>query len=137
MTGFDPERFLHQRLGHGGAIGLRYVAHGADWATLALPWRADLAGADGGMATGAMVTLVDVATSMAIWLTRGGFAPQATLDLRLDRLRAAVPGRTLEGRGECYRIAGPVAFVRGAIHDGDPGDPVAQVVGSFMLLDPA
>lgn len=137
MTGFDPEAFLHRRVGHGGAIGLRYHDHGADWATLALPWRAELAGADGDIAIGAIVTMIDVATAMAIWLARGGFGPQATLDLRLDRLRAAVPGRTLLGRGECRGITGPVAFVRGTVSDGDPADPVAYVTGSYMLLDPA
>lgn len=144
MTGFDPARFSAAlAAGHGGRLGIVYRDHapGAEgWIELALPDRPDLAGPGpqgGGIATGGIATLMDMATSMAVWARRGRFVPQATLDLRLDHLRAPLPGATLIGRGECYRLAGPVAFVRGIAHDGDPADPVVHVVGSFMAMDPA
>ncbi len=38
------------------------------------------------------------------------------------------------GRGECYRITRSIAFVRGQAHDGDPGDPLAHVAGTFMVV---
>ncbi len=143
MDGFDVQRFarLLDR-GHGGRLGIRYHGHreGDDgWVELALPHADALVGdpATGGIAAGPIVTLLDMATSIAIWARRGRFVPHATLDLRLDHLRPAVAGRTLIGRGACYRIAGPVAYVRGQAHDGDPDDPVAQVVGTFMATDPA
>lgn len=79
--------------------------------------------------------MMDMATSIAAWLKRGMFAPQATLDLRIDYLRAATPHRTVIGRGECYRVTRSIAFVRGQAHDGDPDDPLAHVAGTFMLLD--
>ena len=44
FTGFDPERFFRAGLGHGGALGIRYHAHGADWAELALPYDEQLIG---------------------------------------------------------------------------------------------
>jgi acyl-coenzyme A thioesterase PaaI-like protein len=138
MTGFDVQRFA--RLldhGHGGRLGIRYHRHqdGEDgWVELALPYAPALIGdaASGAMAAGPIVTLMDMATSIAIWARRGRFLPHATLDLRLDQLRPALAGRTLIGRGVCYRLAGPVAYVRGEAHDGDPNDPVAHVVGTFM-----
>jgi len=36
---FDPERFMSyvRRIGHGGALGIDYHAHGEDWAELSLP----------------------------------------------------------------------------------------------------
>lgn len=138
--GFDPARFFAARLdGHGSRLGIAYQAHGADWCELRLPFRDDLIGdpARGVLASGPIVTLMDMATSVGVWLKRGAFLPHATLDLRLDYLRPATPGRTVVGRGECYRVARQVAFVRGIAHDGDPDDPVAHVAGTFMLLDVA
>lgn len=140
LPGFDPARFFAARLdGHGSRLGIGYQAHGADWCELLLPFRDDLIGdpARGVLASGPIVTLMDMATSVGVWLRRGAFLPHATLDLRLDYLRPATPGRTVIGRGECYRVARQVAFVRGIAHDGDPQDPVAHVAGTFMLLDVA
>ncbi len=138
--GFDPARFFSARVGgHGARLGIGYRAHGADWCELALPFRSDLIGdpARGVLASGPILTLMDMATSIGVWLRRGQFLPQATLDLRLDYLRPATPGQTVIGRGECYRVARQVAFVRGIAHDGDAQDPVAHVAGTFMLLDAA
>jgi uncharacterized protein (TIGR00369 family) len=122
--------------GHGYRLGIRFHASGTDWAELALPWREELVGdvERGLLAAGPIVALVDMAASIAVWIRRGGFVPHATLDLRVDHLRPAASGRTVIGRGECYRLAGPVGFVRGLAHDGDAGDPIAHVVGTFMNL---
>lgn len=138
--GFDPARFFAARIGgHGTRLGIGYRAHGADWCELLLPFRHDLIGdpARGVLASGPILTLMDMATSVGVWLKRGGFLPHATLDLRIDYLRPATPERTVVGRGECYRVARQIAFVRGIAHDGDPEDPVAHVAGTFMLLDGA
>ena len=120
--------------GHGGRLGIGFGASGDDWAELVMPWHDDLAGADGGFATGPLLTLMDMAGSIAVWLRRGRFVPHATLDLRLDRLRAAPAGRTITGRGTCLRVTPTLAFVRGEAHDGDPADPVASMAGSFMTI---
>jgi len=78
---------------------------------------------------------MDMATSLAIWVRLGRFRHQATLDLRVDYLRPAVPGQTLVGRGECYAVTRSVGFVRGTAHDGDEANPVAHVGGTFMFTD--
>jgi uncharacterized protein (TIGR00369 family) len=138
MTPFDPARFAKRiDWGHGGRLGIHYHAHGPDWCELALPFAADQVGDPerGVLASGPIITLMDMAASIAIWHRRGAFLPHATLDLRVDYLRAATPGQTVIGRGECYRIARSVAFVRGEAHDGDPADPLAHVAGTFMLMD--
>ena len=133
--GFDPERFFGAGFrGHAGTIGAGYLAHGADWAELSLPYDPRLIGdpESGVIASGPILALMDMATSVGVWLRLGRFHAHATLDLRIDYLRPATPGRTVIGRGECYRITRSIAFVRGQAHDGDPEDPIANVAGTFM-----
>lgn len=133
---FDPSRAARFMTGHGhgGWLGLSYHAHGADWVELALPWREELVGLPdtGVLASGPIISLMDNATSMSVWTSSGRLTPHATLDLRVDYMRAAVPGRTVIGHGECYKLSRTIAFIRGFAHDGDPDDPVAHVTGTFM-----
>jgi acyl-coenzyme A thioesterase PaaI-like protein len=105
---------------------------------MGLPWREDLIGVpeSGVLASGPIITLLDNATSMSVWVRCGVFRPQVTLDLRIDYVRAATPGRTVVARAECYRITRSAAFVRGLAHDGDPEDPVAHAAGVFMAMEP-
>ena len=135
----DPQALIHLvgQHGHNGFLGLRYIGHGDDWGELALDYDARFTSdaASGILASGPILTLMDLATSFAIWVRTDGFTPQATLDLRIDYLRAAIPGRTVIGHGECYRITRRVAFVRGYAHDGNADDPVAHVAGTFMFTD--
>lgn len=135
---FDPAMFFSARArSHGGALGIQYRTHGPDWCELALPYDEKLIGdrATGVIASGPILSLMDMATSVGIWLKLGTFRPQATLDLRVDYLRPATPGKTVIGRGECYRITRSIAFVRGMAHDGDESDPLANVAGTFMFTD--
>lgn len=139
MKGFDPELFtgFARTVGHGGALGIHYVGHGLDWVELGLDYQEKLIGVaeSGVLASGPIISLMDMATSMAIWVRLDRFRPQATLDMRVDYLRPAVPGKTIVGRGECYKVTKSIGFVRGMAHDGDPMDPVAQVTGTFMFTD--
>ena len=132
---FDPVRFFGSRFGgHGGRLGIMFREAGDDWVELALPYREDLIGdaASGVLASGPILTMMDMATSAGVWTKLKLFVPHATLDLRVDYLRPATPGKTVIGRGECYRITRAIAFVRGQAHDGDPDDPLAHVAGTFM-----
>jgi uncharacterized protein (TIGR00369 family) len=141
MSDFDPATFIctMSRMGHNGMLGFAYDAHGADWASLALPYREDLVGdrATGILAWGPIVALMDMASSVACWLKTDAFSPLATVDLRIDYLRPAEPGKTVIGRAECYRLTRRIAFVRGEAHDGDPAHPLAHVVGTYMFTNAA
>jgi uncharacterized protein (TIGR00369 family) len=136
---FDPKRFMDyvSQVGHGGALGISYLDHGEDWVALSLPYRDELVGMPdtGILASGPIISLMDMATSLAIWVKLGRFRHQATLDLRIDYLRPATPGRDIVGRGECYGVTRSIGFVRGLAHDGDAADPVAHVSGTFMFTD--
>ena len=136
---FDPQRWakMINFRGHSGFLDMQYVAHGDDWIELAVPWREDLVGdpETGVMASGPIISLLDNATSMSSAARMKKFRPQVTLDLRIDYVRAAVPGRTIVARAECYQTTRSMAFVRGIAHDGDLTDPVAHAAGIFMLVE--
>jgi uncharacterized protein (TIGR00369 family) len=142
MTGGAPDRhaaaiiehFL-TNVAHIKALGIAYHAHGADWAELVMPFAVQqLADPDYGIiASGAIFTLMDSAAGFSVMITSRAPVPCATLDLRVDYLRAPKPGATIFGRSQCYRRAREVAFVRGQAHDGDPDDPIANVAGTFMF----
>ena len=139
MVGFDPKLFTSfaGKVGHGGALGIGYQDHGPDWVELWIDYDEKLVGmAESGIiASGPIISLMDMATSMAIWVKLERFRHQATLDMRVDYLRPATPGKRIIGRGECYSIRRSVAFVRGVAHDDDLDDPVAHVTGTFMFTD--
>jgi len=137
---FDPkgvQNFMGQH-GHGKLIGLTYHDSGDNWIELGLPYNEKLIGdpSTGILASGAIITLMDNATSMSVWIKRGEFQPQATMDLRVDYLRPATPHKTVYGRGECYRITSSIALVRGYAYEDDPDDPIAQVAGTFIKTNP-
>jgi len=126
-------------VGHNGALGLRWCDSSDEWIELRLPWRDALIGDEAArlMASGPIFTMMDNATSLAVWQKIGAFRPQATLDFRIDYIRPAKSGRDVIGRGECYRLTRSIAFVRGIAHDGDADDPVAHCAGTFMFTGPA
>lgn len=120
-------------MGHNGLVGMRYHAHGDDWAELAIDARDELLGDAGTMASGPILSTIDMALSLSVWLRLGRFRSQATLDLRVDWLRRPEPDRTIYIRGECHGSTGDVNFVRGAAHDGDPARVLAHAVGSYIF----
>ncbi len=134
---FDPVQLIKMMSlnGHNRLIGIRYHAHGPGWAELRLPYNTALASDEetGILASGPIFTMMDMATSMSIWLKSKQFRPQATLDLRIDYLRPAKPGKDVFGRGECYHLTRSIAFIRGQAHDGDPDRPIAHVAGTYMF----
>lgn len=136
-AGFDAEKFfeLARQVGHGRALGMQLRASGSNWAELALPWREQLVAVPetGVLASGAIVSLVDTASGMSVWVTLDRFAALVTLDLRLDYLRPAVKGEMIVARCQCTKLTRRIAFVSGIAHGGDPERPIARSVSTFML----
>jgi len=133
---FDPAAFfaIASQVGHGALLGYRYEGHGEDWLELSMPWREELVGVPetGLLASGAIVSLIDMAAGISVFIKQGHFVPNATLDLRIDYLRPAPKGATVYGRCRCIRTTRSVCFVSGFAHVGDPNDPIATAALTFM-----
>ena len=133
---FDPRIFFDQvkDYGHSGALGIRYVDHGEDWVETALPWREELVGVPsaGYLASGAIVSLIDLAGGVSVWIKSGAFNTAVTLDLRIDYLRAAAKGETIYARCRCIKLTQSIAFVEGIAHVGDRDDAIARAALTFM-----
>ena len=123
-----------EHFGHSGFLAVRYVGHGDDWVEMAIDWRNDLvADTDSGvLASAAVVSLMDNATSMAVWQKLAEFRPHATMDLRVDYLRPSPKGARLFARGRCYHLTKTVGFVSGIAHNGNIDDPLATASGTFI-----
>lgn len=136
---FDPSllRDIMGVHGHSGHLKFEYQGHGDDWVEMAMDWREDLVVDEesGALASAAIFSLMDNATSQAVWTRVGKFRPHATMDMRIDYLRPSPPGARVFGRGECYHLTSTVSFVRGIAHNGDPADPVAHVAGTFICTE--
>jgi acyl-coenzyme A thioesterase PaaI-like protein len=107
-AGFDPGRFWRRfaAQGHNGLLQLQYVSHGADHVVLITPSEITLA-------DGVLITLLDMAGTLAVWTRLGHFRPNATLDLRVDHLEAIRVGVEIKAYAECYHLNEHVAYVRG------------------------
>ncbi len=82
--------------------------------------------------TGVIATLIDSACGAAVLGAIGRVEAIATIDLRVDYLRAAQGGLALNCRAECYRMTPNIAFARASVWQDDPATPVASSVGTFM-----
>ena len=60
--------------------------------------------------------------------------PFATLDLRIDYMKAALPHADIFFEAECLKVTREIAFARGLAFQGKPGEPIALCTGTFMLI---
>jgi acyl-coenzyme A thioesterase PaaI-like protein len=115
-AGFDPGRFWRRfgSGGHNGLLQLQYVSHGTRHVVLSAPPLSELLTPDERIfPDGVLITLLDMAGTLAVWTRLGHFRPQATLDLRVDHIEAPRVGVKLEAYAECYYLTEQVAYVRG------------------------
>lgn len=133
-AGDDPGGTLMAGLPFSGAIGMRLHRAADGVAVLSVPYGPDLVGdpATGVMHGGVVTALLDTACGTAV-MARLGLRAVATLDLRIDYMRAATPGRAVWARAECYRLTRAIGFARAVAYHDDPDDPVAAAAGAFML----
>ncbi|MFN3578897.1 MAG: PaaI family thioesterase [Pseudomonas sp.] len=83
---------------------------------------------------GAITTLMDTCCGISTVCYLPEFEICPTLDLRIDYMRPALPGKAIFGFAECYRITPTVIFTRGVAYQEDRERPIAHVVGTFMRM---
>lgn len=119
---------------HGAMLGIKFVAIDNGRATLSLPYDKKLVGnkETGVLHGGVLTTLLDQSCGLAAIASFEEMIAVATLDLRIDYMRAAKPGKTIIAEAHAYKTTKHIAFVRGVAHEGDVDDPVATSQASFM-----
>ncbi len=140
------ERFLHSLGGaaYFEAIGAQVVEAVAGRSTMRLPYAPHLVGnPDTGVVHGGVITgLLDHACGMAVGSalgalssTAGGMRGIATLDLRIDYLKAAKPGADITVIAECVKITRQIVFARGRAFQASEDDLIASATGTFIITE--
>ncbi len=126
MTSYTP---------HARHLGMKVIETGPGVAIIMLPYRPDIIGDPVRKVVfgGAITSLLDQASGLAVACALDVLRAIATVDLRVDYVRAAAPGLDLYARVECYKVTRNVAFVRGTAYERSPEDPFASCLGTFML----
>ncbi len=123
---------------HAKALEMRLDAIGGGVAEISMPWREDLVGdpRTGVIHGGAVSALMDTCCGAAVMSHPEAPAGTATIDLRIDYMRAATPRQRITARAEVYHITRTVAFLRASAHDEEAGLPVASATGAFTVERP-
>lgn len=127
------------------ALGAEVVEAAPGRSVMRLPYAPHIVGnPDTGVVHGGAVTgMLDHACGMAVGSALAaqtapdgtGFRSVATLDLRIDYLKAAQPGTAITVIGECVKITRQIVFAKGTAYQDSPDDPVALAAGTFMITE--
>jgi uncharacterized protein (TIGR00369 family) len=122
-------------LPHARALNMRIDEIGAGVAVISMPYDARLVGdpRTGVIHGGAVSALMDTCGGAAVMCHPASPGGTATIDLRIDYMRAARPGDRITARAECHHITRNVAFVRAVAMDADTDRPVAMATGAFTV----
>lgn len=121
---------------HMAELNLEPVHATRGMAICKLPYQERLVGnpETGVLHGGVVTTLIDSVCGFAAISAPETPSPVATLDLRIDYLRPATPGRDLFARAEVYKLTRQIAFLKSEAYEDDPHDLVAAATGTFMYV---
>jgi uncharacterized protein (TIGR00369 family) len=120
---------------HARAIGLSVVEARPGQIWLRVPYADFLVGnpETGVIHGGVITTLLDNGGGAAVMTALDELRAVATLDLRIDYMRPATPGKDIIGHCHCHKVTRHVAFVRGTAYHDTPDDPIATAAMTFMV----
>ncbi|WP_197916244.1 PaaI family thioesterase [Thiosulfatihalobacter marinus] len=128
------EQFINA-IPHCKALNMKLTHIGDGVAEMKLPYDLRIVGdpETGVVHGGAVSALMDTCCGAAAMSHPSSPSGTATIDLRIDYMRAATPGQAIRTRAECYHITRSVAFVRATALDDDTNAPVATATGAFTV----
>lgn len=134
----DKVQIAHQFIAaipHARMLGMQVDGLGDGVAAMSMPYDTRLIGdpETGVIHGGAVSALLDTCCGAAVMGHPKNPGGTATIDLRIDYMRAATPGQAIRARAECYHVTRNVAFVRATASDDDDANPVATATGSFTI----
>lgn len=120
---------------HSRALGMELVSIADGEAVIRMPYNPELVGdpKTGVIHGGAVSALMDTCCGAAVMSHPSGPGGTATIDLRIDYMRAATPGQPITTRATCYHVTRSVAFVRATATDEDEDRLVATASGAFTV----
>lgn len=141
MSGIAADWLSHARAMMGqtpffAAIGAEILDIGQAAARARVPYGPHLVGdPDTGVVHGGVITAVlDHLGGAAVIVALKQPAPIATLDLRIDYMKPAAARADIFAEARCLKVTHEVAFVRGSAYRSDPGDPIAIMTATYILL---
>lgn len=138
---FENCKDLYVALPHSRALGFKFESVEGIVPKISVPYsKAVVGNADTGVVHGGVITtLVDVTGAISVAARLKEFEILATLDLRIDYLKPAIPDKTIYASSICYRLSEQVAFCRvtcfqdeTACDPCDVNDPFAISVQTYM-----
>ncbi|MEL6585673.1 MAG: PaaI family thioesterase [Pseudomonadota bacterium] len=123
-------------LPHCRALNMVVDEVAAGMAVISMPWAPELVGdpVTGVIHGGAVSALMDTSGGAAVLCHPDAPAMTATMDLRIDYMRAAKPHQRITARAVCHHMTRSVAFVRAEAFDEEDGGPVAVANGAFTVV---
>ncbi len=121
---------------HNQDLGIEMLEAQGGRALAKLPYQERLIGnpETGVIHGGVVTTVIDTVCGLAVMTALDEVQPIATLDLRIDYLKPAKPSEDLLARAHVYKVTRQVVFVRAVAYQSDEEQPIANAVGTFMLV---
>lgn len=128
-------RDFMRRIPHSRELGMEISDMGDGTAEITMAYDKRFVGdpKSGVIHGGAVSALMDTCCGTAVISHPEVPGPTATIDLRIEYMRAATPGQIVTARAECYHVTRSVAFVRATTFDEDFTRPVATATGTFTV----
>lgn len=128
-------RMMTQWTPQGRALGIEVTKLEGSKVCGRVPYKPELIGdpETGVIAGGVITTFLDQLSGMAAVLAMREPTTVATIDIRIDYMRGAEPGRDVLAEAHCYKIGKNVAFVRAVAFEESADNPIAHAAAAFML----